>query len=60
MQWISEPEAAKILGRKPRTLRKKVKAGFWPVTYTAIDGRAYQYSLNDLNKLLINNSTRTK
>lgn len=60
MQWLNEKEAAEVLGRKPRTLRKKVKGGVWPVTYTNLEGRSFQYSLTDINKLLLNNSTKVK
>ncbi len=50
--WIPESEAAKKIGRKPRTLRELAKSGRLQVAYTTINGRTYQYSERDLDKVL--------
>lgn len=55
--WIPEKEAATMVGRKPRGLRSKAKSGAWPITYTAPDGRGFQYSKQDIEKFLLANST---
>jgi len=60
MSWITEMEAAQMLQRKPRTLRAKVKAAVWPITFTAIEGRKFQYSKQDIEKLLSANSNKIK
>lgn len=49
--WLNEQDAAKLINRKPRTLRKKVKAGTWNVAYRTIEGRCFQYAEKDLEKL---------
>ncbi len=55
-QWISEKEAALLLGLKgTRTLRKMAKGGL--VDYTQTNGRTYQYSRKSINKFLESNST---
>lgn len=59
MTWIPEHLAAEMLQREPRTLRKKAKSRAWPITYTSIEGRGYQYSKNDLQKFLLKNSNKT-
>ncbi len=60
MTWINEKEAAAMINRKPRTLRKMVKAGVWPVAHSAINGRRFLYSEADIKKLIINYSTIIK
>lgn len=60
MTWISEKEAAELLKRKPRTLRAKAKASVWPITYTAPEGRGFQYSRQDIDKFLLSQSNKTK
>lgn len=58
MQWLTEKEASEMLLRKPRTLRAKVKNAVWPITYTAVEGRKYQYSKNDVERFLQKNSVK--
>lgn len=58
--WIDEKEAAKMLGRTPEVMRKKIKAAVWPITYTSIHQRAYKYSLQDIEAFLLANSNKTK
>lgn len=60
MQWIPEKEAAQILLSHPRTLRRKAKVCAWPITFTRVDGRKYQYSKSDLDKFLLSQSNKTK
>jgi predicted DNA-binding protein (UPF0251 family) len=55
--WIPESEAAKKINRKPRTLRELVKAGKLQVAYTTINGRTYQYSERDINRMLDSNAS---
>lgn len=59
MNWISESDAARKVNKAPKTLRRLVKSGKWPVNYTAPNGRGYQYSEKDLDKLLKSFSTVT-
>lgn len=59
MNWIPEPEAAKKLNRKPKTLRALVKSGKWKIDYTAPNGRGFQYSEKGIEKLLLEFSSVT-
>lgn len=54
MNWIPEAEAAKKVGRKPRTLRALVKSGQypWDIPFTAPNGRGFQYSEKGIEKIL--------
>jgi hypothetical protein len=60
MTWLDEKTAAAMLGKKPETLRRRAKAAKWPITYTSVSQRAYQYSKADLEKFLLNNSNKIK
>ena len=55
--WISEKEAAELLGYKPYTVRIYVKAGKLPVNYYTRKGRCYQYDRNDIEAFMLNHST---
>lgn len=55
--WVKEKEAADMLGRRPRTLRALVQTRKLPVNFTHINGRTYMYSKEDIEKMLIQNST---
>lgn len=59
MNWISEAEAAKLVMRKPRTLRAKVKNAVWPITYTAPEGRKFMYSKDSIEKFLQKNAVKS-
>lgn len=56
--WIPETEAAKMVCRRPRTLRKLVTSGKWSIKFTTLNGRSYQYSESDIKKLLEQNATK--
>lgn len=60
MTWIKEAEAAKLVGRSPIVLRRKAKSKTWPITYTAPQGRGFQYSKSDIERFLLANSNKTK
>lgn len=49
--WLTEKEAADYVSRKPRTLRKKVKAGTWNIKIRTVNGRSFQYWAKDLEKV---------
>jgi predicted site-specific integrase-resolvase len=57
IQWIPEKEAAEKLNRKPRTLRKLVKAGTLNISFTHVNGRSYCYDESGITKVLNNNAT---
>jgi hypothetical protein len=61
MNWIPEAEAAKKVGRKPRTLRNLVKKGLWDVAYSAPNGRTFFYDERGIEKVLLKfSSTHNK
>jgi hypothetical protein len=53
IQWIPESEAAKLVNRKPRTLRRLVKKGTWNVTYTTLNGRSYCYDEKGIREVFM-------
>jgi predicted site-specific integrase-resolvase len=55
--WLHEKQAAEKIGYKPETLRKYVKKGRLNVAFTNLNGRRFQYCEEDLDKLLLENST---
>ena len=59
IQWIKESEAAKMVNRKPRTLRKLVVAGTWNVTYTTLNGRSYCYDEKGIQELFMKNAKQS-
>jgi hypothetical protein len=59
IQWLEEKEAAQIVKRKPRTLRKLVKAGTWNVLYTHLNGRSYCYDEKGISEVFMKNAKRT-
>lgn len=59
--WIKEQQAAQMLGYTDLDhFRSLVKSNVFNVAYTSTRGRNFQYDKNDLDKLLINNSTFKK
>lgn len=60
MNWIDEKTFARMVCRKPRTVRRLVKNGIWDIPYSAPNGRTYQYSEQGINKLLLKFSSTTK
>lgn len=52
MEFLTEEEAARLTGKKPRTFRQKVIAGTIPITYRSVCGRHYQYCEKGLKKYL--------
>jgi DNA-binding transcriptional MerR regulator len=57
VEWIEEKEAARLVNRKPRTLRVYVKSGKWPVAYSALNNRRYHYDLRGIEKLMLQHSS---
>ncbi len=55
--WIDEEQAAKMVNRKPRTLRKLVKSGKLKIAYSAPLGRKFHYLESDIIKLFKQNQT---
>lgn len=49
--WIPEKDAAKMVKREPRTLRKLVNSGKWLIETRTLNGRSYHYKESDINKL---------
>ncbi len=58
--WIPEKEAAAMINKAPRTLRRKVANAEITVARTTIGGKKYLYSKNDLEKALMENSTAVR
>lgn len=56
--WLSEKEVAEKLNRAPRTVRRKVKARVWEISYRTIEGRSYQYSEKDIERFLNSNTVK--
>lgn len=59
--WIKEGEAARMLGYTDLDhFRDLVKKNVFNVAYTSTRGRNFQYNKNDIDRLLIENSTFKK
>lgn len=56
-QWLDEKTAAQKVQRTPRVLRRLVKSGRWPIEYSALNNRGFQYSEKSIEKFLLQNST---
>lgn len=58
-EWISETEAAAMLGLTPATFRRYVKDAnrCMGINYTSVNGRHFQYNKPDIEAYLIRNST---
>lgn len=54
--WISESEAAQLMGYHPRYLREIVKNGKLEIAYTAPTGRKYHYNKVDIEKVQLASS----
>lgn len=54
--FIPEPEAAKMIGYKPSTLRRYVRSGKLDIVFTHINQRRFQYDRLGIQKLLVQNS----
>ncbi|HEY0579420.1 MAG TPA: hypothetical protein VGC75_01820 [Candidatus Nitrosocosmicus sp.] len=57
VKWITEKEAALLLGYKPQTLRKRCKSGNLPIGYTCSNNRHYEYNVYDIQHHKLKNST---
>ena len=55
--WISETEAAEMMGYKPETFRKYVKSGKLDIAFFTLNGRKIKYNKVDIDKVMIKNST---
>lgn len=55
--WLKENEAAERLGCEPETLRKNCKSGRLSISFTHVNGRKFQYSEQDIEKVLNENAT---
>lgn len=53
INWLPEKEAARIVGKAPRTLRRLVKAGTWNVSYTTLNNRNYMYDEKGIEKVFL-------
>ena len=50
MPFVSVPEAAKILGLSPATIRVRIKAGEWP--YYSLGKRSIRLNLDEVMGIL--------
>ena len=57
VKWITEKEAATLLGYKPQTLRKRCKSGNLAIGYTCSNKRHYEYNFYDIHQQKLKNST---
>jgi hypothetical protein len=57
ISWLSEPEAARLMGYTPRSFRRAVKERKIEVDYTSVNGRKYKYCEKGLNEFLLSQST---
>lgn len=59
VDWISETEAAKLMGYKTATLRRYTASGKLPIAYTRVNYKTIEYNKLDIDKLKVENSTLT-
>jgi len=52
-EWLTEKEAANMLGWKPRTLRTKAKSGIIPIQFQSRQGRNFIYNKDQVLKFKI-------
>jgi predicted site-specific integrase-resolvase len=52
IHWISEKEAADMLGYQPETLRRYVKSGKLDISYSPVTDRKYFYDQKGIEKLI--------
>jgi len=55
--WLDEKTAAALIGKAPITLRRQAKVKKLPINWTNVNGRDFQYSKEDIDKMLMNNSS---
>lgn len=57
VKWITEKDAASLLGCTPQTLRKRCKSGNLAIGYTCSNKRHYEYNFYDIHQQKLKNST---
>lgn len=60
VNWISETEAAKLMGYKNRTLRKYCASGKLPINFTRVNYKTIEYNSHDIDKWKMDNSSILK
>jgi predicted site-specific integrase-resolvase len=58
-QWISENEAAALMGYAVRTLRQYAREGRLPINYTRVNYKTFEYNKVDIDALKLGNSSLT-
>ena len=60
INWISEADAAKLMGYQPRTLRKYCASGKLPINFTRVNYKTIEYNEYDIHKWKMDNSSILK
>ena len=55
--WISEVEAAALMGYQPKVFRRYARSGKLSINYTRVNHRTYEYNKNDIDEWKIQHST---
>ena len=55
--WLSEVDAASMLGLAPRTLRRYCRDASLPINFRNTNGRNWQFSRKDITTYMNNSST---
>jgi len=56
-EWISESEAAKLMGYVPKVFRWYVRKGKLDIDYTKINYKTYEYDRNSIERYKLQHST---
>ena len=57
IEWISENEAAKLMGYVPKVFRWYVRKGKLPIDYTKLNYKTYEYEKGSIDRYKLANST---
>ena len=55
--WVTEQDAASMLGLAPRTLRRRCRDALLPINFRNTNGRNWQFSRKDITKYMNKSST---
>jgi predicted site-specific integrase-resolvase len=55
--WIPEDDAAKLMGYRPKTLRRYVQNGKLTIGFTKVNHKTFEYSQTDIEDHRLRNSS---
>lgn len=58
IQWISEEEAAELMGLTAKYFRRRVQAGYYSISYRHPSRNKFQYNRVDIEKELAKTEVR--